>query len=62
MFLGVVGARISFCQAGGVKVCSRVVVMRVDVMRVVVMRVDVMRILALGLCLGLGLCLCLGLW
>ena len=25
VFLGVVGVRISFCQAGGVKVCSRVV-------------------------------------
>ena len=33
VFLGVVEVHISFCQAGGVKVCSRVAVMRVAVMR-----------------------------
>ena len=36
MFWGVAGARISFCQAGGVKVCSRVAEVKRVLVRVVV--------------------------
>ena len=47
MFWGVAGARISFCQAGGVKVCSRVVV------RVVVRVVERVVVRVVFLVLGL---------